>query len=73
MDRPLSGSGYVLVLGSNATKSLLDVHNPANTERFCGLAPLLPYLCPLSARMGGGIFRKPPKRAIWNTQVCMLY
>ena len=39
--------------------------------------PLLPHLCLLSALWGGGggmwgIFGKLLKRAIWNTQVCML-
>ena len=37
--------------------------------------PLLPHLCLLSALWGGGmwgIFGKRLKRAIWNTQVCML-
>ena len=34
---------------------------------FRGLVPLSPHLCLLSVPEGGGVFRKPLKRAIWNT------
>ena len=49
---------------------LWDTAFHANTERFQGLVPLLPQLCSLECPKGGGmwgIFRKPFKRAIWNT------
>ena len=50
--------------------SLRDVRFGAYTERFQGLVPLSPHLCPLSVPKGGGMwgrFGKPLKRAIWNT------
>ena len=50
--------------------SLCDVADCANSVGFRGSVPLLPYLCPLSVpEVWGmwGIFRKPLKRAIWDT------
>ena len=42
--------------------SLWDTAFGANTERFQGLAPLLPHLCPLSVPKGGvcGVYLESP-------------
>ena len=49
-------------LGKRTCISLWDGQEPANTERFQGLVPLLPRLCPLSVPKGGvcGVHSESP-------------
>ena len=48
------GSPHVLFMESgHVHMSLGDIRFHANTERFQGLVPLWPHLCPLSVRLGG--------------------
>ena len=42
------------MISQGACISLWDTAFGANTERFQGLVPLLPHLCPLSVPKGGG-------------------
>ena len=56
----LQNAGMTCQTISGCSISLWDTAFGANTERFQGLVPLLPHLCPLSVPKGGvcGVYRK---------------
>ena len=49
----VQSSSFAACVRFDVAISLGDIRFHANTERFQGLVPLWPHLCPLSVRLGG--------------------